>query len=58
MWEPLNKEIKRKEAIIKELTKAEEIPEVIVDENGDEWEDMGDVTGNRYMILCMQMCEK
>ena len=55
MWEPLNKEIKRKEAIIKELTKGEEISEVIVDENGDEWEDMGDVTGNRYMILCMQI---
>ena len=55
MWEPLNKENKRKEAIIKELTKAEEISEVIVDVNGDEWEDRGDVTGDRYMILCMQI---
>ena len=51
MWKPLNKEIKRKEALIKELTQAEEISEVVVDENGDEWEDIGNVAGERCCMI-------
>jgi hypothetical protein len=51
LWKPLNKEIKRKEALFKELTQAEEISEVVVDENGDEWEDIGNVAGERCCMI-------